>query len=290
MARQYLRSVNLIVGNELSTQIPNALSITDLRMTFHIEKDILGLPNRAKIQIWNLSKQTRLRIEKFFTKIILNAGYVGDTGLIFTGNITNVFHIREGVDIITEIYAADGFMAYKTGIFNKTYSPGASPISVTNDIIGSFPGITKGQILGIPSSSNNLMGATYSGSSVDVLNQHTREYSTRWTIQNEVLSIFPVMGSLSNVTRILSAVTGMIGSPTITEIGANAKVLLDREILPGSQFKIDSTMPQVRLGEYYFPNVSPTIGTGTYRVNKIIHSGDTHSDLWETQIEGFRVI
>lgn len=290
MARQYLRKINLIIGNQQSTEIANALSITDLRVAFHIEKDILGLPNRAKIQVYNLSKSTRLQIEKYFTKIVFNAGYVNDIGLIFIGNLTNIFHIRKDVDIITELYASDGFMAYSNSIFNKTYSPGISPMDVTKDIIKSFDGIKPGQILGIPSSNSNLYGQTLSGKSSDIMSKHVKEYNARWSIQNETINIFPVNGSLSNITRVLSATTGMIGSPTITEIGANAKVLLDREILPGSQFRIDSTNPVVRFGNLYFPQVDPTIGSGLYRVNKVVHSGDTHSNTWETSIEGFKVI
>lgn len=281
MARQYLRVCSLTVAGR---------TIELLRMTFNIEKDILGVPNRGKIQIYNLSADSRTAIQKSGIRIVLKAGYQGDVGTLFIGNVLNVFHIRKEADIITEIYAADGFSAYKDSYFSQTISPGISPKETLKKVASSFQGIEIGTIEGVPDKSSSIYGQTLSGSTEYLMNKQAKEYNVSWSIQDEVLQVFPLSGSLQNTTRILSATTGMIGSPTITEIGSNSKVLMDRTIVPGTKFRIDSTTPIVKMGNYYFQGVKPTIGKGIYRANKVTHKGDTHADLWETEIEGFVII
>src|SRR5271166_3515083 len=69
-----------------------------LRIRFEIEKNLFGTsPNHSKIDIFNLSIQTRQAIKKGYL-IQLKAGYNGLIGTIFTGNVFNTKSDREGPD------------------------------------------------------------------------------------------------------------------------------------------------------------------------------------------------
>lgn len=286
MSRQYKRSVNVIVGNKESINIPNALSIEKLRISFYIEKDWWGMPNQAKISIYNLSPTSRAKIEKEYTKIAVNAGYEGSVSLIFTGDIINVFHSKRETDVITEIYASDGGFAYKNSFFNQTLFPGISREQTIRKVAESF-GLSIGQIEGIPEGNSSLAGQTLSMPSKDLMNELADENNANWSVQNGQIQTVAKDGYLPGEVLTVSPITGMIGSPIITVMGANAKILLDPKVHVGRRFKIEAAYPNVALGDYYFPDITPLSGTGTYRITKVTHTGDTHADPWYSLIEGF---
>ena len=60
----------------------------------------------ATIEAYNLSPATRNSIKKGMP-IILNAGYEGDIGAIFTGKVSQVSDKHSGTEVITTIAAAE---------------------------------------------------------------------------------------------------------------------------------------------------------------------------------------
>ena len=184
MSRQYKRVATLIIGNEESVDIPNALKISSppadvtksgLRIDFKIEKDILGTPNPALIRVYNLSENSRSKIETEFTKIILNAGYEGNEKLLFAGDILYVFHKKTGTDIITEIYAGDAQKSYLQSFFSKTYSSDATYEAIITDVAKSFEQTSLGVIADIPNLKNSEFGSSFHDASHKVLNDLTEK-------------------------------------------------------------------------------------------------------------------
>ena len=83
-AEQYLRTCKLIVyGSDL-----DGLDLSELRIKFSVKRSDTMTPNVADIRVYNLEEKTALRIRKEFTKVVLQAGYEGNYGVIFQGNIT----------------------------------------------------------------------------------------------------------------------------------------------------------------------------------------------------------
>lgn len=119
------------------------LSITDLRVKFNVEKSLVGYPNLANIQIYNLKEASRNQIEEEGLEINLYAGY-NNIVLLFKGNIINVIHKKEKTEWISTIYAGDAFNDLNTATVNKTLAPGSTPTQIFNELVGSIPGVTKG--------------------------------------------------------------------------------------------------------------------------------------------------
>lgn len=117
--------------------------IQDLRIKFNIEKSLVGYPNLANIQIFNLKESSRNKIEEEGLKISLFAGYE-NLVLLFSGNIINVIHKKEGVDWISTIYAGDSVSDINNATINKTVAAGSTQEQIFNELIGSMPGVTKG--------------------------------------------------------------------------------------------------------------------------------------------------
>lgn len=290
MSRKYIRSATVIIGNQKSVNTPNALKITDLRIVFNLEKDIFGFPNIGRVSIYNLSPASRAKIEKEYIKLILIAGYKGDEKILFTGDILYIYHRRDGQgNVITEFYMGDGHLSYSSSFFNKTLAPNLSKKEIFNNVASSF-NFPLGDISGIDDTASSIRGQVLSGPSKSLLTQQAENMGLYWSIQDENVIAFPKKGNRPGTVYIFNALNGMIKSPVITEIGVTLEVLLDVNLKPGTLFKVNSVGANINIGSYYFRNVQKTFGEGTYRIDKLVHKGDTHGNVWNTEIEGFLLI
>ncbi|MFC4421131.1 hypothetical protein [Cupriavidus pampae] len=77
--------------------------------------------------MFNVSDATRHRIEREFGRIVVQAGYEGNFGIIFDGTIKQVRRGRENqTDTYLDITAADGDSAYNFAVVNNTLSAGST--------------------------------------------------------------------------------------------------------------------------------------------------------------------
>ena len=69
---QYGRKVSLIVGQDSGA----ALELSALRVVFHVRRGDLQTPNSAAIRVYNVSETTKQRIEKEFTRVVLQLSLI----------------------------------------------------------------------------------------------------------------------------------------------------------------------------------------------------------------------
>ena len=283
MARQYKRAYTLTI-------IPkdgNSKVITELRISFEITKSLLSFPNLASISIYNANKDTLALLQKRFTQVILNAGYENDEKLIFKGEVRNVFQPKGGVDRITTLYAGDGQKDWQNATFNKTFTENIAVNKVIEDILTTFSNTAVGSIEGLPTTADKLRGQTLSGSSKDILDMYAEEYSFNWSIQDGEIVIIPEEQTITGLESVLiTSATGMIGSPTITEIGANVTTLLNPRLLPNRVFTIESIASDISLGNLFFRDVKRTSAEGNYKVQEVIFKGDSRIGDWLSLVKG----
>jgi hypothetical protein len=130
------------------------LDTTGLRIKFKIEKSLVGYPNLGLITVYNLSESSREKLTEEGLKIELYAGYT-DVALLFSGNIINALHVKEGVDWLSNIYAGDAIKDINDATINKTLAAGSTPAQIFNTLVGEMQGVTKGLTEGL---SNCLTG------------------------------------------------------------------------------------------------------------------------------------
>lgn len=283
MSRQYNRSYELSI-------IPKdgeSRTISDLRISFEIIKSILSFPNLAKIVIYNPNSETLSSLQKRFTSLVLNAGYKGNIKLIFKGEIRNVFQSKEGPDRLITIYAGDGQRDWQNAIFNKTFTESVTISAAIEEVIASFKDIAVGTLQGLPMEADKLRGQTLSGSSKDILDQFAEEYGFSWSIQDGEVTIVPFEEPLQGTEAVLiSAATGMINSPVVTEIGADVTTLLNPNLFPNSAFKIESINADIQLGNLFFRDVKRTTAEGLYKVQEVTFKGDSREGEWISIVKG----
>jgi hypothetical protein len=78
----------------------------------------------------------------------------------------------------------------------------------------------------------------------------------------------------------------MIGSPERTDIGVTVKNLLLPELKLARRIKIESLTEKINIGNLNFREVPPIRNEGVYRIDKLVHEGDTRGNIWQTTITG----
>ena len=307
MPRLYLRRVVL----EIVPKAGPRVRIDGLRIKFRIEKNSQGTPNKSEITIYNLSQKTLGLLQTVNTKIILYAGYqstfpinglsqtqanpvVGppalqtDTSLevIFKGDITKTAHkkskkipndpfltkeSKEGVDILTEIEAQDGIVAFRNSRFVRSYPPGASNKQIFQDIAESS-GVPIGALDGIPDFIY-AKGVTFQGLVRDHLFRLTDSNNLDWSFQDETLLILEKGKVTKDPVIVLNSNTGLIGIPIKTSRGCEFRALLQ------AGFKIGR---QVDINESKFVQ-------GKFKIMKLTHNGDNWGGDFVTECEAYRI-
>ena len=283
MARQYKRDYSLTIIPDSG----DSKTIKGLRINFDITKSILSFPNLCRLTIYNTNEETKSALQTKFTKIILNVGYEGDIRLLFKGEVRNVSQSKIGVDSMITCYCGDGERDWQNATFNKTFSENVTISSAIQDILKTFKEVTIGDIQGVPDVADKLMGQTLSGSSKDLLDGFSDEYGFNWSIQDGEVIITPYKESLKNDEAILvNSATGMIGSPTLTEIGADVTTLLNPRMLPNRAFKIESLNNDIQVGNIFYRNIKRTSAEGTYKIQEVVFKGDSQEGEWLSTVKG----
>lgn len=282
MSRQYKRAYALVVSDE-----NNSKTITGLRLSFNITKSLHSFPNLAQLELYNPNPETLSMLESKFSEILLNAGYEGNIRLLFKGQVRNVFQRKVGTDRIVTIFAGDAEQDWQNAIFNKTLTENIAIKQVVTEIAETFKNTTTGQLQGLDAEADKLRGQTLSGSSKEILDQLAEDYGFQWSIQDGELITVPNEAVLEDVDAVLiNNATGMIGSPTITELGVNVTTLLNPELLPNRAFVVESDFADVAIGGVQFRKINRTSGDGTYKTFQVIFNGDTHGNNWFSTVEG----
>lgn len=102
-----------------------------------------GLENNVgEISLWNISKETAGNVE-VGTEVILSAGYEGDVGVIFRGEVGDFETVYHDVDRELKLYISDGLDLYGEDII-KTYE-GVNASVIAEDVF-ELAGIRVGRI------------------------------------------------------------------------------------------------------------------------------------------------
>lgn len=105
---------------------------SDLDVEFTVKFDDDMEANEAEIIVYNLSKSTINRF-KNKAKISIEAGYKGDTGVIFVGYVTKVKTTMEGADKVTTIRCFDDVS--KKTISEVTYAAGTKASYILKELL-----------------------------------------------------------------------------------------------------------------------------------------------------------
>lgn len=109
------------------------ISSETLDVEFSVPFDDDMEPNEAEITIYNLSANTIKNLKKD-AAISIEAGYKGDTGVLFSGYISKVKTVHDGADKVTTVYAMDDIKDHD--IQSLSFAEGTNASYILRTLIG----------------------------------------------------------------------------------------------------------------------------------------------------------
>ena len=282
-------------GQKLSIQKINPVTkaITPaLRVKFAIEKSDNRDPNCSSLEIYNLSEPNRRVLQAgaelaetsrkaglfYDWPLVIESGYAGSMGMVFSGDIVHADSHLEGVDWKTTIEAEDGGNRYRYARLPKgglSFGAG-TPVLTVLTALATALGVGLGNsaahfALGAQRGYLNFdHGVALTGRVVKLLNKYVTSAGYHWSIQDGQLQVLAPDETLMDSITVLSSLTGLVGSPEKGEKGViKAKSLLQPSIKPGRRVMM----------------LSKAI-TGSYKATKVSIFGDTWGTDWYTEFEG----
>lgn len=182
-----------------------------LHITFSLQKSDLETQNTAKIEIWNLNKSHLAALEKKKCIVGLRAGYGNNMALIFSGYVTFVSTKPDGADMKTTIEVLDALTATKDTYISLSYHGKVNWKTIFNDVAKKM-----GVLVSYSHNAkftNVSNGYSFVGPAKKVLTKGCKCCKLSWSIQNGVLHIKKKGDAMNRKGYLISADTGLIGSP-----------------------------------------------------------------------------
>lgn len=284
----FQRAYRLTVGT-VEIDAREGVGLNSLRVAFAIERDVKRAPNNAEVAVWNLSRTSREALAKLSNvPVRLEAGFVGDVGVIFQGDLRSARSSREGPDVVTRVAGGDGEVRIRTARINRTFAAG-TPIGTVLRELGKALGVgdgNLGQFFGarLSNGSQRLSRAlTLRGSVSDELESICRSCGLGWSIQDSALQLREAGAPVGDRRGpLLRPDSGLIGEVEVEAVGkdepgfppGSARVCgacqLRPDLIPGVPFRVES--------EAF---------TGNLVCVTTVHNGDSHSsDSWRIDWTG----
>lgn len=232
----YERVIELRVGTT---------EISGLDIAFEIEKDLSPEPNPCHIEIYNLSEQNRAMLSKSKSvPVLLKAGYNGNVGVIFRGDMQNCVHEKIGPTWKTVLASGDGAMAIQSARINKSFAKGTPVKDIIQEIAKQLKLPCDGALKQLQGLSEELArGFCVSGNAMEDLSRMLNQYGYSASIQNNSLQLLKQGGSLADKAINLAADSGLKGTPQVGfDKMLKLQAVLMPELLPGTKVHIESSV------------------------------------------------
>lgn len=287
MTQQYIRKASLIVG--ISNQ--QVLDLSQMQFSFEVDamSDFTQTPKTAFVRVYNLSQQTINTIVNEGSNLQLVAGYEGNYGAIFNGQIIQVRKGKDNaIDSYLDITAADSDFLYNQGFLNFTLASGTDHIGRLGQIANNL-GVKLGTVQA-PSGQKLSRGVSYYGLAKDHLRSAASSIGASWHISEGHLDVVTQSGYKAGEIPVITSLTGMIGLPEETPLGVFVTTLLNPSIEQNMLVQLDNKSIQ----QYAYANnniaqaaqvlnVSGLSADGRYKVLFVNHIGDTRGNDWYSQ-------
>ena len=261
---------------------PNGIEVTDLRMSFKIEKKLQKNPNTASITIYNLNESSRAFCEKKPLHVRLDAGYGTTIHRLWIGDMTFSSSKLEGTDYKTTIEIANGERAYNHARVSRSFRKSEGASKTTNlDIINEVAEAME-MTIHTPSEVFDQLRAkaiqhakAIRGPARMSLDKILKAEGLEWSIQDNVIQILKPEQLRADQAHLVNQSTGMVGSPEYNapkkpgeKAAVKVRMLLHAGLVPGQKIKLESDSV-----------------TGVFRLEAVTHTGDTHSKEYYSDIE-----
>lgn len=284
--RQYLRNAQLVIGFETT-----ARDFSGLRISFEVVKNkVTGrLQNAAQITVYNLNAGTRARITEFGTFVELKVGYGNVARTLFHGKLRRAIHTHEGTEWKSTIYANEAALnELQEATISQSFKVGTPGLRIIQAVVESFGDVAKDVAFeALPQLPTLLSEKILTGSSKQAMDALAVDYGFEWGFNEGQLEVVGPDPNFSDQVIDISASTGMVGSPVLTDLGVEVTTLLNPGLRVNRKIRIKSVGAGVKVGQIETREIVPTLQDGLYTIGQIVAVGDTHGNDWLSKIQTF---
>jgi hypothetical protein len=271
-------------GAYLEDTVP-AVVIRDLRVQFNITKSVAKKkskksPNTCDLSITNLAEATRGFFQQRPFRVELAAGYGDDLKYLFRGDVKWGESKQVGTEWQTELQLLDGDRAFRHARLNRSYSGGTKVLTALQEAARSMGAALPPGLQNITEFQKEMSaGFALYGNTGTALTKLLSPLGFAWSIQDGELQILKDGETTPGEGPLINEQAGLIGTP---EFGPPSK--------PGKKPRLTLKTflyASLKVGQRIF--VESRQVNGTFRIERLQHTGDTHGDEWTTEIEAIEV-
>jgi hypothetical protein len=257
----------------------NAIEISEMRIQFEIEKDLTKHPNKCNITIFNLAESTRKVFEKKPLLLHLEAGHDGVLRKLFDGDLRYAASELKETDWETKLQCGTGARAFADARVSRSFKSGVPIATVLKEAAGTMGLSVPPEVLQTIGLDQFSSGVVLQGPTRDELTRVLAPYGYNWSIQDNKLQILRDDDVQPGSAVVVNPSNGLIGSPEVS--------------VPEREGTKKGNSPTVKFKCLLYPILAPGIlvalqsraVTGSYKITKVTHKGDTHADDWVTEVE-----
>lgn len=272
--------------------ISQQIGLRQFRIQFNVDISPGDAISFADIRLYNQNKASSIAQG---SSIVLRAGYSDNVDAIFTGFVTNRLREREvgAPEIITRLICRSGQPAKDRSSSQLSFGVGARveevlralarawplPIDIDNEQFADAAPLASGLVVDgdIPSAITDLSYA----------------YKFDWMQdRGRIVITKPNMPRTTSPVQV-DQFSGMIGIPEVSRgpdgLGVYVAVQLNPSLRINGKINVESEFATFNTGNLFVSELSgDATANGEYNIFAMKHSGDSHGDLWRTEIDGLR--
>ena len=249
-----------------------------LRVQFKIHKNKASTMNTGDLTLYNLTKSTRTKLQEKNAPVTIEAGYIGNIGAIFLGNMTISNQVKQGADWVSKYAIGTSVQSFKAGRLNKPYPPGTPKSNVIMDLISTLGyglgnaeiALTNALMKGAP---NFEKGFAVTGKASLALDKIIDGIGLEYSVQDGAIQILEPGSSNQDSSVYIDKSHGLIGNAEQGEDKNKKPVvkvrsLLQATLVPGRVVVLNSED-----------------ASGNFTIESVTHSGDTWGTEWYSDLE-----
>lgn len=265
--------------------------IDDLQITFDIKKDTAKDPNKAVINVYNLSDDTLAYINNNIRNSLAVALMVGyrNNGLpvIFKGTVQWTQTTRQGADKVTELHCLDGGMNLSIANTSRSYPKGTKIKKIIGDLAGDL-GCVTGNIL-VDDDSAISSASFFCGNTGHNLEALCKSINHTVSIQDGSVYVTPANMRRRATCFYVSETTGLIGSPEVYHDDLKpAKKVSKKTVNAKKKRPATGVTFQMLMQGAILPEKTVYLKSddfdGYFKVSSVTHTGDYYGGEWITKV------
>lgn len=272
--------------------ISQQIGSRQFRIQFSVDVAPQNVISYADIRLYNMSKGSAIAQR---SSIVLRAGYNDNVDAIFTGFVTNVLREREpgAPEIITRLICRSGQPATDRASAQLSFGIGTRVEEVLRALAAAWPlpiDIDNAQFADDKTLSSGLV---VDGDIPSAMNSLAYAYKFQWLQdRGRIIVTKPNMARTTTTVKV-DQFNGMIGIPEVSRgpdgLGVFVAVQLNPSLRANGRIDVESEFATFNTGNLFVSELSgDASANGEYNIFAMKHSGDSHSDLWRTEIDGLR--